>query len=282
MSSICILTDSAAQFPQLGFSGKNDIRVIPYDIEFNGQIYPEGKDFHTSDLPAAAHGKNIPRLLSPSTARFQEIFLSLGQHYHDVVAILTSAALTPAYNNAYKAMEVTRGRVKVTLIDSLVTSVGLGLLVQTAAEIVAQGQSLADVERSVRSLIPHTYMMLCTPGMSYLQHAGFVDQGQAFVSEMMGFLPIFTLEEGRLSSVEKVRNNRALADFMQEFICEFDGLDHIALLQSSPSMTHEAHLLREHAQSYFPQTPFSELTISPPLATLIGPRSLGLVVIEKP
>ncbi len=31
----------------------------------------------------------------------------------------------------------------------------------------------------VRSLIPHTYMMICTPGLSYMYYAGFVDQAQA-------------------------------------------------------------------------------------------------------
>lgn len=282
MRSICILTDSAAQFPQLGFSGKNDIRVIPYDVSVNGQLFPEGKDLHASDLPATANGSTNPRLLAPSPARFQEIFINLGQHYNEIIAILTSSALTQAYDNAYQAMEATRGRVNVTMIDSQVTSIGLGLLVQTAAEAVAQGQPLVEVERLVRSLIPHTYMMVCTPGMSYLYHAGFVDQSQAFVSEMLGLLPIFTLEEGRLTSVEKVRNNRALSDFMQEFICEFDSLDQIALMQSSPGLSHESRLLREHAQTFFPQTPFSELTVNLPLATLFGPRSIGLVVIEKP
>ena len=282
MSSICILTDSAAQFPQLGFSGKNDIRVIPFDIEVNGQLYPEGKDLHAADLPVSANGKLYPRLLVPSVLKFQELFLTLAQHYRDIIAIMSSSAMTSAYANAYKAMEATRGRANVTLIDSQVTSVGLGLLVQHAAEAVAQGLPLVEVERQVRSRIPHTYMMLCTPSMSYLYHAGFVDASQAAVGEMLGIMPIFTLEEGRMSSVEKVRNSRALADFMQEFICEFEVLDHIALLQSTPSMTHEARLLREHAQSYFPQTPLSELTISPPLATLIGPRSIGLVAVERP
>lgn len=282
MRSICVLTDSAAQFPQLGFSGKNDIRVIPFDVEVNGQLYPEGKDLHASDLPGSANGSTNPRLLAPTSVHFQEIFVNLGQHYHEIIAILTSSALTQAYENAYRAMEATRGRANVTIIDSQITSIGLGLLVQTAAEAVAQGQPVVDVERLVRSLIPHTYMMICTPGMSYLYHAGFVDQAQAFVAEMLGILPIFTLEEGRLTAVEKVRNNRALSDFMQEFICEFDALDQIALLQSSPGLTHEARLLREHAQTFFPQTPFSELTINLPLATLFGPRSVGLVVIEKP
>jgi hypothetical protein len=49
-----------------------------------------------------------------------------------------------------------------------------------------------------------------------------------------------------------------------------------------PGLPHEARLMREYVQSSFPQTPFSEHSINPPLATLIGPRSIGLVVVEKP
>jgi DegV family protein with EDD domain len=281
MSSICILTDSAAQFPQLGFSGKDEIRVIPYDVAFDGKVYEEGKELKPSDLPPVLKTGLAPRLIAPSAAVFEQLLLNLGQHYRHIITILTSAALSPAYANASQAVEVTRGRVNVTLIDSQITAVGLGLLVQAAAEASAQGMNAADIERLIRKLIPRTYMMLCTPGMSYLHNAGFVDHAQAFVGEMLGLLPIFTLEEGRLSALEKVRNARALVDLLSEFICEFDDLQHISLIQSCPAMTHEARLLREQAQNDYPQTPFSELNISLPLATLIGPRSLGLVVIEK-
>ena len=102
------------------------------------------------------------------------------------------------------------------------------------------GQPVAEVERMVRSQIPRTYMMLCTPGLSYLAYAGFIDPSQAFVGEMLGLLPIFTLEEGQISAVEKVRNMRGLIDFMQEFVSEFDELQHIAFIQSTPPLAHEA------------------------------------------
>jgi fatty acid-binding protein DegV len=95
-------------------------------------------------------------------------------------------------------------------------------------------------------------------------------------------MPIFTLEEGEISAVEKVRNTRSLVDFMQEFICEFENLQHIAFVQGIPPLSHEARLMREHAQSCFPQTPFSEHSLNLPLATQIGPRSVALVVVEKP
>lgn len=281
-NSICILTDSTAQFPQLGFPGRNHVRVMPYCIEVNGQVYEEGQEFKTGDLPQTASETLRPRLIAPAVEKFRELFSSLTQHYTDIIAIFASANLTRAYENAQQAQKSIQGRVKITLIDSQTTSVGLGLIVQAAAGAVALGKNAADIEHNVRSMIPHTYIMLCTPALSYLHYAGIVDQAQAFVGEMLGLMPIFTLEEGQISAVEKVRNMRGLVDFMQEFVLEFDQLLHIAFIQSVPGLSHEARLMREHVQSNFPQTPFSEHSINLPLATLIGPRSIGLVVVEKP
>ncbi len=70
MGSICILTDSSAQFPQLGFSGRNDIRVIPFSVEINGQLYEEGRDLRPNDLPAVA--TEIPST-APDTAECRTI-----------------------------------------------------------------------------------------------------------------------------------------------------------------------------------------------------------------
>lgn len=282
MGSTCILTDSSAQFPQLGFSGRNEVRVVPFDVEINGKLYPEGQDLRTSDLPQTANEKLNPRLIAPSVQAFEELFLNLNQHYRDLLVIMSSSSLNQGFNHAQRAAEAVLGRAKATVIDSQTTSVGLGLIVQAAAEALAQDKSAVEVERMVRRIIPHTYMMLCTPGMSYLAYAGYIDQAQAFVGEMLGLMPIFTLEEGQLSAVEKVRNTRSLIDFMQEFICEFEELQHIAVIQSSPALSHEAKLMRDHAQTCFPQTPFSEHGMNLPLATLIGPRSIALVAVEKP
>jgi len=282
MTTTCILTDSAAQFPQLGFSGRNDVRVIPFSVKVNGHLHEEGQNLRALDLPPSANDDLCPTLVSPSVEKFQQLFLNLNYYYSDIVTILSSASLCGAFENAYQAAVELQGRANVIVIDSQTTSVGLGLMVQAAAEAVAQGANAIEVERIVRSIIPRTYMMICAPGLSYLYYSSLVDQAQAFVGEMLGLMPIFTLEEGQISAVEKVRNTRSLVDFMHEFICEFDNLQHVAFIQSIPTLSHEARLIREHAQNCFPQTPFSEHTINLPLATLIGPRSVGLVTVEKP
>lgn len=281
MASICILTDSSAQFPQGNFPGINDVRVVPYSIELNGTVYPEGRDLRANDLPSNISLGQQLRLIAPSVEQLQDLYIHLGQHYRNVLVLLMSASLNSAFQNAQTAAKAVRGRVNVSVIDTQTTSVGLGLLVQSAAEAATEGQLIAEIERMTRNLVSHTYMMICTQGLSYLANAGLVDPSQAFVGDMLGLMPIFTLEEGQISAVEKVRNTRGLVDFMQEFVCEFEALNHIAFVQGIPPMPHESKIMRDHVQTCFLQTPFSEHSINMPLAALIGPRSVSLIVVEK-
>jgi DegV family protein with EDD domain len=280
MNSICVLTDSAVQFTQPGFAGRDDVRVIPFDIELNGVLYHEGDGTRANNLPLFAGNGLKPRLLAPSAEKFYQTFQGLAVHYREVVAILTSCELSQAYANAEKAAAAVKSQISVTVIDSMTTSVGLGLLVQIAAEAAAQEMNLMELERRVRKSVPRVYSLICTAGLSYLSQAGFVDPAQAVVGEMLGLIPIFSLEEGKLSAIEKARNQRGVLDFFQEFLSEFDNLQHIAFIQGIPPFNHEAHLLREYSQDHFPKTPFSEHAINLPMATMVGPRTLALMILE--
>jgi DegV family protein with EDD domain len=280
MSSICILTDSAVQFTQPGFAGREDVRVIPYDVHLAGAVYPDGEGVKATALSPSADSRLAPRLIVPQVDQLELLLRSLALHYDEVIAVFSSSELSPIMAQTEKAAAMAKSIVPVTLIDSQTTSVGLGLLVQLAAECAAQGQPAAVIEQRVRKAVPRVYTLLCTAGLSYLSEAGFVDVAQATVGEMLALLPIFSLEEGKLSAIEKARNLRGVIDFFQEFLSEFDALQHIALIQGVAPYNHESHLLREFSQDHFPKTPFSEHTINLPLATLVGPRTLALIIME--
>ncbi len=281
MGSTCILTDGTAQFTRLAFPGRNLVTVMPLEISYNGQVYGEGKDLKPGSLPASVQKENAPRLVIPTPEDFRKVIANLGQEYNEVVAIVTSSNLCPIFENAVEAAQGMRGRVSVQVIDSQSISVGLGFLVQVAAEAAAKGARATEIDRLLRGIIPHIYAVFCIPGLTYLYHSGFLGQAQAMVGEMLGLLPIYSLEEGHLTPLEKARNYRQLMDFLQEFLDEFDNLRQIALIQSAPAQVHDAHVLREHANTNFPRTPFSEHAINLPLAILFGPRTVGLFVMES-
>jgi len=169
----------------------------------------------------------------------------------------------------------------VKVIDSQTTGLGLGFLVQAAAATVAAGAPLAEVEGRIRAFIPRVYMLFCIPELSYLAHYGYIGYSQALVGEMLGMLPIFVIEEGRLSPLEKVRTQRHLFEAFQEFINEFDAPAHIALVRGTNRSAVRSRSIHQCIRDTFPETPFSEHTTPPHLAALFGPQCTGLVVIEK-
>ncbi len=282
MASTCVLTDTSAQFPQLAFPGRNLVRVMGLDISLNGVLFEEGRDIKASSLPHSASPQLNPRLSAPPQEKLVNLLINLSQNYDEIIAIVMSSQLSSVYDSVQRASEEVKGRVRLQIIDSQTTSVGLGILVQCAAEAAAAGINGAEIERMVRSMIPHIYMVVCTPGLSYLHYAGYIDRAQASLGEMLNLLPIFAMEEGHLTPLEKVRNHRNMLDFFQEFLDEFDSIQHIALLQSVTPNQQDSRLLREHAEDLFENTPFSEHAINLPLATLLGPRTQGLIVVENP
>jgi DegV family protein with EDD domain len=280
MNQVCIITDSTAQFPTPIFAGRQLINVIPLHIKFNGDMEKDEKDLKTIDLPTTTRIGLIPQVSAPSVHEFEEAFTRIGQRYKDMIAILHSSYLSKTVMHAKIASKNIEGKLNIQVVDAQTTAIGLGLLVQEAAAASEQDLPINEIERVIRSLIPRIYSVFCIEGLTYLQHSGYLGAAQALIGEYLKVIPLFILENGMLVPTQKARNYRHLVDLLHEFICEFTELRHIALLQSVPPFEVESRSLRERVTVDFPDTPLSEHTIGSTLATMIGPRSLGLFVLQ--
>jgi len=281
MSQVCILTDSTAQFPVHLFPGSDLINVIPYHVQLEGLANAHDKDVKLIHLPASVYTASSFQVQPPSVEEFSQMFINLGYRYREIVVVLISAHLSSALANAQAAIETSKCPVAIHLVDSETTSVGLGLLVQMAASAAQQGLDGAHISRLVRGLAPHVYTVFCLHNLSYLSKAGFIDPAQAVVGEMLDVVPFCILENGRLNPSQKVRGSRHLVDLLCEFVMEFNAVKHVALIQGVPPFEQEARLLRERLSGLYRSNSFSEHTLGVPLAALLGPHSLGLVVMEN-
>ncbi len=169
----------------------------------------------------------------------------------------------------------------VELVDSQQVSVGLGLLVQQAAALAFAGESVENIVKKLRWIIPNIYLAFCIPELSCLARSGYLSLSQGVVGEMIGMLPVFTLEEGSLVPMDKVRNERHLFDTFQDFLSEFESPDHISLVRGEGKREARVRLFRAFAEGIFPDTSFSEHPIQPALMDLFGEGSTGLVIMEK-
>jgi DegV family protein with EDD domain len=257
MENVCILTDSSATFSRNTFAGHDRVKVIPFKVQASAS----------------------PSLMPPTVDEFLQGFTTLGRHFDHILVVIMSGGLTSAAAVAAEAAVQFGGRTSVTVVDSLNTGAGLGLLVELAAQAAAVGQSCAEIERALRASIPHTYTLFCIPGLAHLASVGYLSHAQAVVGEMLGLLPIFTLEEGHLSPLEKVRTQRHLIESFQEFVEEFESPRSIVLLKGQQNHL-RTRPLREYVSEMFPETPFSEYALNAPLTALLGPQTIGLTVME--
>ncbi len=281
MQQICILTDNSAQFPQHSFPGQNFVRVIPHDIEFGGIIHPEGKDVKISQFPVSAFASDSPKLVAPSVEKFMDWFSALEKEFSDILVILLDSHFSAAVDNAVAATNAMNANRTIQVINSQTISTGLGTLVQIAAESIFDGASAIEAEHLIRRQISHIYTVLCAPGLSYLYNAGIVDQAQAIVGEMLNMIPVYTLEEERVTPLEKVRSYRQTVELFVEFLEEFEDLRHISLVQSNPPLLPDTRSVRQLFQEIYPNTSYSEHNLNTTLAALFGPRFLALLAVEK-
>jgi DegV family protein with EDD domain len=282
MNSVCIITDATALFSKPTYAGCQLVNIVPFSIKLKNKNYPRGENLKIFDFPVTARNGLNPALIPPSPAEFKQIFTTASHHYREIVVLLLSGQLSPATNNARQAALQVHGQQTIEIIDSQTIGPGLGFLVQAAAAAAQDGARSVDIERLVRGLIPNIYTLLSIPGLTYLFHAGKISLAQALVGEMLNMIPLFTLEEGHLTPLEKARNSRHLMDSLQEFIDEFNEPRHIALLECYPQMIHEFKALREHAVANFNTSPFTEHQMTPQLAALFGPRTTGVFLLDKP
>ncbi|PKO18494.1 MAG: hypothetical protein CVU39_03375 [Chloroflexi bacterium HGW-Chloroflexi-10] len=282
MPKIAIITDSTAQFSNPSFPGKDQVRLIPFGIKIGDKTYPEGIGITVSEFPTNCSIADVPTVIIPTPNQIADLFISLLKNFNELLVLTNSLDLTSVYQNSLEAVELIQGKTMIQVINSQTISTGLGLLVQMAAELVSNGATLADTERHIRQAIPHIYTLFCSPCLSYLAKNEILEETQAAVGEILNLHPIFSLEEGKPSALCKVRNFRHAQDYFQEFIEEYDELQHISLIKGVNTQGLDNRLFRQFVQEYFPDTPFSEHRLNPFLAGLFGPKSLGLIVVEKP
>lgn len=278
---VCILTDSSAHFTTSSFPGQELVRIIPFHVEFEKNLYPHGQGLGIENLPDSVRDGKYPVLQPPSVKAFRNSYTTLSKKYQDIITILISSRLSPTYEHARLASASLMAQDTHPLIDSQTTGVGLGWLVQAAAEAAHDGASITKIRRLVHHLSTKIYTIFCIQSLTYLNKAGYLDSAQANVGEMLDLIPLFTIEKGKLTPIQKARNMRHLGDLLEEFISEFSRLKHIALLKGTLLFDQEARFLRERITNNFPDTVYSEHILGTPLATLLGPRSLSVVVMEE-
>ena len=280
MSKTCILTDETAQFLDLSFEGQELVQLMPVQIRYDGKDHGSIEGIRASQLPGTSSGMDVPLLIPPSVDQFVQVYTNLSRRYSEIVCVLSSSGLTKTFQHAQEAAEITRGQCKVHLVDTGMIGIGLGILVAAAAEKASKGLPAAEIKREMLGLSGKVYAVFCIKNLAYIEKLGIASEAQAMIGEMLGVHQMFYLNAGTLIPVQKIRNSRHMVESVLEFVDEFPEPEQVAIQQAASGYHQETRTIRERLNQEYENLTISEMSLSLPLATLLGPQSFGLYLWE--
>jgi DegV family protein with EDD domain len=281
MGKVAVVTDSMA-YLEPGVAEELGITVVPFNVQVGDRVLEDGTEMDREDFFQHVE-KRTPtlRLLPPTVEQFQEAYARVHKVTDEVLSVHVSGRLSRTLRNARRGTESLLGRCEVAMMDSMTTSVGLGILAKAAAETAQQGATLEEVVRLVRGMVPHIYLVLYSNDLDYLERCDHLHRSQAILGSILGIKPILYVEDGEIMALEKVRSYERAVDKLFEFVAEFSDVEQVAILQRHTTPTAEARLLLGRLQPVFPKIGFPIVQYEPLLASHIGPSALGVVVHES-
>ena len=278
MSKIAIVTDSTSFLPA-ELIKKHNITVVPQVLIWGEQTYYDGVDIQPAEFYTRLKtAKTMPTTSQVSLVTMQSAFQTLVDQGYDVVGIFVSSKLSGTIQSAMQGKEMmgSAGQ-KVTLVDSLATSMSLGLIVLATARAAESGANLNDCLVVAEKTRGNSGLFFAVDTLEFLHRGGRIGGGQRFIGSMLNLKPILALEEGKVEGIERIRTKSKAHDRVIELVADkVNGKSNIRLATVHANAPDDAKsLLDKAAQRLKPvETIFAE--VSPVVGTHAGPGMIGL------
>ncbi len=229
MANFVIGTSSTSDLP-LDYVQKHDLLIMKYTFILDHKEYKDGdmdpKTFYSfeRDGKMPSTSQLIPEEI---TEKFEPI-LAAG---NDLLHIEFSSGLSGSYNNVRLVVEELRAKYperKLIVVDSLCASLGLGLLVDYAVRMRAEGKGIDETAKWVEANKLNINHWFTVDSLSHLRRGGRVTGAAAFVGNLLHIKPVLNVDfEGHLIPREKEQGRRralkCLAEKMEALIRNPEG-----------------------------------------------------------
>lgn len=200
-------TDSTSNLPKRLYK-EYDISMIPLQIYLDGEIY----DDLSEKLPIQEFYDKMKNGTNPKTAQIneqtaREYFENLLATGDDILHISFSSALSGNTGTIIKVCEELNQthKNKIVVIDSLNASLGEGLLVVHAHELIKQGKSINEIATELNNLKNRCCAYFTVEQLKYLVRGGRVSKLSGILGSVLHIKPILRVDDnGRLVAYKKV------------------------------------------------------------------------------
>jgi fatty acid kinase fatty acid binding subunit len=268
-----VVTDSACDLPD-DLIERYGIEVVPLTIRFGTEELVDRKELSTDEFwRRLAESDVLPETSAPSAGAFEGAFRHLvDDGATGIVCINLSSKLSATMQSAQVAAQAVQADCPVTVVDSLLVSMGLGSLCLTAAQRAADGDSLESIVANVTDRRNRSKLYGTLDTLEFLKRGGRVGNARALLGSMLAIKPVVEVRDGQVEESGKVRTRskalRLLVDRVKE-----GPFENLAVLHgNAPDLDELLDLLEPLAD----RDQIVVGQIGPVIGTHAGPRVIGV------
>lgn len=280
---VAIVTDSTAYLPP-EVQGRFRIPVIPLNVLWGEELLKDGVDIDPPTFYRRLQSaKVMPTTSQPSAGEFVDFFRQAAEEKRTdtLVGVFISSALSGTVDSAKMAQEML-GDLRVRVVDSRSTSMGLGFQAMAAAEAAQAGASVEEILDAIRQVQYRLQVLFVVDTLEFLHRGGRIGGAKRYLGTALKIKPLLELEDGKIEAVEQVRTKKKALARLLELAAERKGqppvaraaVIHANALEECLALKDEAWALLEPGEIYVSE-------VSPVIGAHTGPGTLGLAFYTR-
>lgn len=280
-----LFTDSCCDLP-ISFVKENNIQVMSIQVNISGEEIPDdlGVSISHKNFYSLIRNGKLPTTSQVNVDAFESSFRKYVSEGYSIIYIGFSSALSGCVNSARLAKEIIDEEIKdadITIIDSKSASMGLGLLVYYAANMIQEGNSKENIINWIEENKLKVNHWFTVDDLNHLKRGGRISSTVAIVGTMLSIKPIMQVDnEGRLVPVSKVKGRKksikTLCDKLKEKIINSENQ---TVFISHGDCIEEAESLKNLILSEIKVKEIIINNIGPAVGSHSGPGTLALFFI---
>ena len=287
MSDFVISTDTASDLP-IDYVKAKDIDYHQLFYSLDGVLYGKEQVLEEKEFYKLVREGHIPTTTATNPEDSRALFIERVKKGQGVIHIAFSSALSASCQNAELAKQMVLEEypdAKITIIDSLSGSLGQGLLVYKAQELLESGKSYEEIVDWVMENRTHVGHQILVDDLMHLCRGGRISKSKATIGSIVGVKPLINInDEGKLINVTKLRGQKKAFNYLIDCIenkqGRYKGQNDIVMIAHGDALDNamqignaikEKYGIEDIMYSYF----------SPTIGSHVGPGTVAVFYMQE-
>ncbi len=280
MRKVKIVTDSTCDLP-FDMLAERGIERVPLHIILGEDSYPDDQNLSSQKLFEFADSTGVlPKSAAVNAYDFEAVFKRWLEEDYDIFFMGISSHLSSTMQNAKTAAESIGAADRISIVDSLSLSTGVGLQVLETSDMALAGASLDEITQHAVSIRDKVQASFVVDTLKYLYMGGRCSRLVSIVGSRLKIKPKLELRGGEIVPTSKFRGAQFVDKYYEQVMERAAEVDPKRVFVTH-CLSDKAEMVKERLEKEFAFTNVMITAASPTISTHCGPGTIGILFIYK-